>query len=250
MFPNTQPASPLAQLETITSHPIAVTWEKRPTTASLQAVVESVKVSLSPLFRLNNPSSLSHSPSDLCSRPLTASSPFSRHSLGSECLSRSGAGPRTEHSAGGAANMALSSPAQLTSTTVSLLSDLLTQCKGVLREQPRRSPAQRHRPEPDSARAQHLQAAGRRGAGRGWDSELQLLLLPAPPRVGSRPSVSRRALPYRHPIPPAARTRHLAQSCPSRGRARGPCRACAMRPPGVLGGSVMAASCGRFPHMG
>lgn len=58
--------------------------------------------------------------------------------------------------------MALSSPAQLTSTTVSLLSDLLTQCKGVLREQPRRSPAQRHRPEPDSARAQHLQAAGRR----------------------------------------------------------------------------------------
>jgi len=36
LFPNIQPELPLAQLEAITSHPIAVTWEKRPTSTSPQ----------------------------------------------------------------------------------------------------------------------------------------------------------------------------------------------------------------------
>ena len=36
MFPNAQPEPPLAQLEAITSHPVAVTWEQRPTPTSPQ----------------------------------------------------------------------------------------------------------------------------------------------------------------------------------------------------------------------
>ena len=51
---------------------------------------------LSLLFsRPNNPSSLSCSPWDLCSRPLTASLPFSGHAPGPQCLSRS-EGPNSE----------------------------------------------------------------------------------------------------------------------------------------------------------
>jgi len=36
IFPNIQPETAVAQLEAITSHPIAVAWEKRPTLASPQ----------------------------------------------------------------------------------------------------------------------------------------------------------------------------------------------------------------------
>ncbi|KAK4824091.1 hypothetical protein QYF61_010602 [Mycteria americana] len=60
-----------------------VTWEKRPTPTSLQ-----------PTFRLNNPSSLSRSSQDLCSRPFTS---FVGHTPAPQCLSCS-EGPKTEHS--------------------------------------------------------------------------------------------------------------------------------------------------------
>ena len=77
MFPYIQSKSPLMQLEAISSCPIAgyLGEETSPhlTTLSCQVVVESNEVPLSLLFsRLNSPSSLSHSSSDLFSRPLTS----------------------------------------------------------------------------------------------------------------------------------------------------------------------------------
>ena len=58
------------QLETITSCLIALTWEEEAdphlATTSFQVIVEIDKISPEPpLLRLNNPSSLSCSPSDL-----------------------------------------------------------------------------------------------------------------------------------------------------------------------------------------
>ena len=73
---------PLAQLEAIPSHPVAVSGEKRSTPTSPQPpfkeLYRAVRSSLSVLFsRQNSPSSLSCSPQDLCSRPLTALLPVS-----------------------------------------------------------------------------------------------------------------------------------------------------------------------------
>lgn len=95
---------------------------------------------------------------------------------------------------------------------------------------------------PDSARAQRLQRVGRReGAG---------FRAPAPPPHPPRPSSCALVSPSfpacRAHAPPRALS-FLAR--PGAWTVR-PCRACALRPPGVLGESVMAASCGRFPHMG
>ena len=60
MFPNAQPEPPLAQLEAITSHPVAVTWEQGPTPTSLQPpfreLERATRSPLSLLFsRLNHP---------------------------------------------------------------------------------------------------------------------------------------------------------------------------------------------------
>jgi len=52
---------------------------------------------------VNNPSSLSCSPSDSCSRSLSAPLPFSGHILGPPCLFCS-EGPKTEHSPQGTAS--------------------------------------------------------------------------------------------------------------------------------------------------
>ena len=98
-FPNIQHEPPLVQLELIPSHPVTVTWEKRPT-SSHHNISESWRewwgLPLSLLFsRLSNPSFLSCSPSDLCSRLFTASSPFSGHASGPQCLSYT-EGPKTE----------------------------------------------------------------------------------------------------------------------------------------------------------
>ncbi|KAK4815510.1 LOW QUALITY PROTEIN: hypothetical protein QYF61_003068 [Mycteria americana] len=75
-FPNIQSKPPLAQLEAISSHPITcyLGEETDPhlSTTSCQAV-RAVRSPLSLLFsRLNNPSSLSRSSSDFCSRPFTS----------------------------------------------------------------------------------------------------------------------------------------------------------------------------------
>ena len=48
MFPNIQPEPLLVQLEAIPSHPITVTWEKRPATICFQVVVEGNEVSPEP----------------------------------------------------------------------------------------------------------------------------------------------------------------------------------------------------------
>ena len=57
MFPNFQPEPPLVQLETITSHSIAVTWEQVPTSHNLlQGVADSSKVSPEPPSLQTEPS--------------------------------------------------------------------------------------------------------------------------------------------------------------------------------------------------
>ena len=74
ILPNIQPEPFLVQLEAVPSCPAAVTWEKRPTPTSPQPpfrqLYKVIRFPLSLLLSvLNNPSSLSCSPSDLCSRP-------------------------------------------------------------------------------------------------------------------------------------------------------------------------------------
>ena len=67
----------------------------QPPFRSLQKAIRSPLSLL--FFRLNNPSSLTRSPSDLCSRLLTAVLPFSAHTPGPPCLSCSEA-TKTVHS--------------------------------------------------------------------------------------------------------------------------------------------------------
>jgi len=72
--PKFQPEPLLGQLKAITSHPIAVTQEKRPTPTSPQppfrALKRAIRFTPSLLFsRLNHPSSLSSSPHELWGKP-------------------------------------------------------------------------------------------------------------------------------------------------------------------------------------
>ena len=89
---NALPELTPGQLQAVAFCPVTVNWEQRPTFSSLQPPLRELdRVIRSPpslLFsRLNSPSSLSCSPQDLCSRPLSASLPFSGHAPGPQCLS-------------------------------------------------------------------------------------------------------------------------------------------------------------------
>jgi len=83
IFPNNQSEPPLMQLEAIASRYLGEETSPRLTTPSCQGVVVStIRPPLSLFSRLNSPSSLSRSSSDLISRPLTSLlhiSPYSLH---------------------------------------------------------------------------------------------------------------------------------------------------------------------------
>jgi len=91
---------------------LLVTWVMRLTPTLLQPpfrwLQRAMRSPLSFFFcRLNNPSSLSRSPSDLCSRFLTSLLPLSELAPGPQCLSYS-EGPKTENSTRGTASPELS----------------------------------------------------------------------------------------------------------------------------------------------
>ena len=106
IFPNSQPDPPLALLEAITSHPIAVSQEPTspPTPSSCQGAAESHEGSPEPPLLHTDPPQL---PQPL---PITrvlqsphSSVPLSARAAGPPCLSGS-EGPSTEHSARAAAS--------------------------------------------------------------------------------------------------------------------------------------------------
>jgi len=109
IFPNIQPEPPLAQLGAVLSHPI-VSYvgeeaDTHHTASSFQVTVESDEVSPEPPLpqaeQSQFPQLFPHQ--SLCSRPLTAPLPFSRQTMGPQCLSCSG-GPKSEHSTWGVAS--------------------------------------------------------------------------------------------------------------------------------------------------
>ena len=101
-----QPEPPLVLLEAIPSHPITsyAGEEADPhlATTSFTVVAESDKASPEPpLSQTKQPQFPQLLLIDLCSRPLTASLPYSGHAPGPQCLSCS-EGPKTEHNTRGA----------------------------------------------------------------------------------------------------------------------------------------------------
>ena len=85
-LPNIQPESPVEKLEAITPHPISISSyrEQRLTPTLPQSPFRKMRKAMrSPLSilrsRLTHPGCLSHSPSDLCSRPLTIPLPIPGH---------------------------------------------------------------------------------------------------------------------------------------------------------------------------
>jgi len=53
MFPNIQPEPPLVQLEAITSHPMAVTWEERSNPTSPQPPFRELQRAIMPPLSLH-----------------------------------------------------------------------------------------------------------------------------------------------------------------------------------------------------